>query len=106
MAVRDNWKFRNILTHFDPAQSIILYSMWDGYHTKPNSTIPDFLNLAGCWASLHTSGHASHNDLKKVVEITSPDIVIPIHSDNPDMLQILCPNAKIQVTNDGEEVMI
>ena len=106
MAVRDNHDFRNIISKFDREQSIMLYSMWDGSRTKSGSTIPDFLNLAGCWEPLHTSGHASHNDLKMVVDIANPDIVIPMHSDNPDMLQTLCPDTKIQIVNDGEEVML
>lgn len=106
MTVRDNRDFRNIIGKFDREQSIMLYSMWDGYRTKPGSTIPDFLNLAEHWESLHTSGHASHNALKMVVELADPQVVIPMHSDNPDMLQTLCPNAKIQITNDGEEVSL
>ena len=106
MTVRDNRDFRNIISKFDREQSIMLYSMWDGYRTKPGSTIPDFLNLAGHWESLHTSGHASHDALKMVVELAAPQTVIPMHSDNPDMLQTLCPDAKIQITNDGEEVSL
>ena len=84
----------------------MLYSMWDGYRTKPGSTIPDFLNLAGNWEPLHTSGHASHDALMMVVELVDPKMVIPMHSDNPDMLQTLCPNAKILIVNDGEEVSL
>ena len=106
LTVRDNRDFRNIINKFDREQSIMLYSMWDGYRTKPGSTIPDFLNLAGNWEPLHTSGHASHDALKMVVELAAPKTVIPMHSDNPDMLQTLCPNAKIQITNDGEEVSL
>ena len=106
MTVRDNRDFRNIISKFDREQSIMLYSMWDGYRTKPGSTIPNFLNLAGCWEPLHTSGHASHSDLKKVVDIANPNIVIPMHSDNPDMLQMLCPDTKIKLVNDGEEVVL
>lgn len=106
MTVRDNRDFRNIISKFDREQSIMLYSMWDGYRTKPGSTIPDFLNLAECWEPLHTSGHASHGDLKKVIDIAKPNIVIPMHSDNPDMLQMLCPDTKIKLVNDGEEVVL
>lgn len=102
MAVRDNQNFRNIIRKFDRTQSIMLYSMWDGYRTKEDSTIPDFLCLAGCWEPLHTSGHASHNDLKTVVDIAKPDLIIPMHSDKPDMLQTICQNAKIKILNDGE----
>lgn len=68
MFVRANSKFEAIIRQYDPAQSILLYSMWDGYRTKPGSTIPDFLSLTGTWAELHTSGHASPDDLRHVIE--------------------------------------
>lgn len=106
MMVRDNRKFREIIRNFAPEQSIILYSMWDGYRTRPGSTIPDFLNLAGRWDSLHTSGHASQKDIQMVIEKANPDMIIPIHTDNPDMLQAICPNRNIVILNDGEEVSV
>lgn len=103
MLVRDNRRFREIIQNFPPAQSIILYSMWDGYRTKPGSTLPDFLNLAGRWEPLHTSGHVSQKDIQMVIEKANPDMIIPIHTDNPDMLQAVCPNRNIVILNDGEE---
>lgn len=102
MLVRDNRRFREIIQNFPPAQSIILYSMWDGYRTKPGSTLSNFLNLAGRWESLHTSGHASQKDIQMVIEKANPDMIIPIHTDNPGMLQAICPNRNIVILNDGE----
>ncbi len=104
--VRDNRKFRKIIRSFAPEQSIILYSMWDGYRTKPDSTIPDFLNITGHWEPLHTSGHASIRDIQMVIEKVKPDMVIPIHTDHPDMLPTICPNEKIVILNDGEEINV
>ncbi len=106
MLVRDNRKFREIIHNFTPEQSIILYSMWNGYRTKPGSTLPDFLNLAGRWEPLHTSGHASQKDIQMVIEKVNPDMIIPIHTDNPDMLQTLCPNKNVVILNDGEEISV
>lgn len=106
MAVRDNRKFREMIKKFDKEQSIILYSMWDGYRTKPDSTIPSFLELAGHWETLHTSGHASHDDLKTVIEKTSPEKIIPIHTDDPEMLKTLCPDKNIVILNDKDEEII
>lgn len=106
MAVRDNQRFRKIIPRVDRSQSIILYSMWDGYRTKPDSTIPSFLELAGKWAPLHTSGHASHADLQMVIEKTSPEKIIPIHTDDPDMLKKLCPDKNIVILNDKDEEVI
>ena len=106
MTVRDNRNFREIIKKFDKEQSIILYSMWDGYRTKPNSTIPSFLELAGHWETLHTSGHASHDDLKTVIEKTSPEKIIPIHTDDPEMLKTLCSDKNIVILNDKDEEII
>jgi ribonuclease J len=106
MAVRDNTEFRNIIRKFDPSQSIMIYSMWDGYRTKVGSTIPDFLNLVPHWETLHTSGHASHSDIKKMIKITNPDVVIPMHSENPYMLQSICPDTPILIPNDGEVITL
>lgn len=106
MMVRDNRKFREIIHNFTPEQSIILYSMWNGYRTKPGSTIPNFLNLAGRWEILHTSGHASQKDIQMIIEKANPDIVIPIHTDNPGMLQTICPNRKVVMINDKEEFTV
>ena len=106
MTVRDNRRFREIVSRFDAEQSILLYSMWDGYRTKPNSTIPEFLNLFGRWAPLHTSGHASHRDLQMVAERVHPHVIIPIHSDHPEILQTICPEATVALLKDGEEFVL
>lgn len=106
MAVRDNRRFKEIIGRFDKSESIILYSMWDGYRTKPDSTIPSFLELADRWEPLHTSGHASHEDIRMVIEKTAPEKIIPIHTDEPDMLKTLCPDKNIVILNDNDEEII
>lgn len=106
MTVRDNRAFRKIIARFDRSQSVLLYSMWDGYRTKPGSTIPDFLALAGRWEPLHTSGHASHEDIRQLIQICDPKTVIPIHSDRPDRLKALCPERCVASIRDGEELTV
>lgn len=106
MTVRNNENFRKIIRQFPPEESIILYSMWDGYRTAPGSTIPDFLSLVPQWEPLHTSGHASPKDIQTVIEKINPDIIIPIHTDNPEMLRTICPGRNVVVLNDGETFTI
>ena len=106
MFVRANSKFEAIIRQYDPAQSILLYSMWDGYRTKPGSTIPDFLALTGTWETLHTSGHASPDDLRHVIEKADPEIVIPIHTDAPQKMQTLCQNRTVILLKDREELLL
>ncbi len=102
MMVRDNRQFRSIIRRFDPHQSVILYSMWDGYRTRPNSSLPDFLNLSEHWAPLHTSGHSSQADLQQVIQKLSPRRVIPIHTEYPEGLSRICPTEKIVLLQDGQ----
>ena len=106
MFVRANRQFERILRQFDPQQSILLYSMWDGYRTKPGSDIPKFLSLTGTWAELHTSGHASPEDLRHVIEKADPEIVIPMHTDAPQKMQAICPNRGVILLKDGEELTL
>ena len=106
MFVRANSKFGAIICQYDPAQSILLYSMWDGYRTKPDSNIPEFLSLTVTWAELHTSGHASPDDLRHVIEKADPEIVIPMHTDAPQKMQTLCQNRKVILLKDREELLL
>lgn len=106
MFVRANSKFGAIICQYDPAQSILLYSMWDGYRTKPGSTIPDFLALTDTWETLHTSGHASPEDLRHVIEKADPQLVIPMHTDTPQKMQALCPDRTVVLLKDEEELSL
>ena len=106
MFVRANSKFEAIIRQYDPAQSILLYSMWDGYRTKPDSNIPEFLSLTGTWAELHTSGHVSPDDLRHVIEKADPEIVIPMHTDAPQKMQTLCQNRTVILLKDREELLL
>lgn len=106
MFVRANSKFEAIIRQYDPAQSILLYSMWDGYRTKPDSNIPEFLSLTDTWETLHTSGHASPEDLRHVIEKADPEIVIPMHTDAPQKMQTLCQSRKVILLKDREELLL
>lgn len=106
MTVRDNREFREIIKKFDKSQGIILYSLWDGYRTKPNSTIPDFLKLTDKWEYLHTSGHITQKDLIYVVDLASPDIIIPIHTETPEKFKDVFKNYNVYVPNDKEEIIL
>ena len=106
MFVRANSRFEKIIQQYDPSQSIILYSMWNGYRTKPDSNIPDFLSLTDTWETLHTSGHASASDIQSVVEAVDPELVIPMHTDAPQQIGQLFPNRMVKVLLDREEITI
>lgn len=102
MMIRQNEQFEEIIKLFDPKQSIILYSMWDGYLTKKDSKTPDFLNLVDNWRQWHTSGHASKKDIKKVIELANPSVVIPMHTENPELIKTLLPGRNVKILQDKE----
>ena len=106
MFIRANKKFADILRHFNKEETILLYSMWQGYRTRPGSKLPKFLSLAGSWTDLHTSGHASPKDLAHVIERVDPDLVIPMHTEAPQRLAEICPNRKVLLVEDGEELTL
>lgn len=106
MTVRDNSEFRKIIKSFDAQSGIILYSMWDGYRTAQDSAIPEFLKLTGTWAPLHTSGHATAEDIRRLIEITAPQVVIPMHTASPDSIRTLCARGQAVIIADGQEITI
>ena len=79
-----------------------IYSQWEGYWEQgaydsvkvwlSRNSIPRY--------SIHTSGHASLMDLKKMVAAIDPVNVVPIHSFMPERYSDLFPN--VQIHNDGE----
>ena len=43
----------------------------------------------------HTSGHGDRECIKQVIDITNPDIVIPIHTEVPEAIKELTDKAVI-----------
>lgn len=85
MCVRENYIFSEIMQHFPKEDSIVLYSMWDGYLDQPESTLPDFLKNWH-WEKLHTSGHADVEGICEVIDAVDADIIIPIHTECGEIL--------------------
>ena len=105
--VRNTKLFRDFIptlcdTEERMAKSIMLYSMWDGYRRAIGNTINTFLAIAGTWAQLHTSGHATPEAIQTLLELTTPNTVIPIHTENPDMIKTYYPEKSTVILNDKE----
>lgn len=79
-----------------------IYSQWDGYWELDSYTkLKQWLERNAVQKiSIHTSGHASPKDLKRIVEAINPDNVVPIHTFFPQRYSELFPN--VQVHDDGE----
>ena len=90
--------------------SILLYSMWDGYIEK----IEELKKLKELWGirflQLHSGGHASADDIKKLVEICSKGreqtMVIPMHLENFQDVNDLCLPATICNLRQSEELVL
>ena len=86
-------KFKSIMKEFP--DSLLVYSLWKGYLEGEtlNNDIFDFIpkDIQGnpVYKYLHTGGHASEEAILSVCRITNPEIIIPIHSENPGRFEEL-----------------
>lgn len=63
----------------------LIYSMWPGYLEKSSTNLRVWCAENGVtFEILHTSGHASKDDLSRAVRAISPKVVIPIHTLAPE----------------------
>lgn len=96
MLLRCSEKFQSyldkILPVCNPAETCLVYSQYHGYidkregNTAFNQKLCEFVNQfreKGCFVKedLHTSGHASKQDLVRLCEQVNPKIIVPIHKD-------------------------
>ena len=96
MLLRCSEKFQSylekILPWCKPEETCLIYSQYHGYidkregNTAFNQKLYDFVEQfreRGCFVKedLHTSGHASKQDLVRLCEQVNPKVIIPIHKD-------------------------
>ncbi len=86
--------------------SVLIYSMYTGYMKEPRfETVQQFLKDNGIDLEvIHTSGHATFQDLKKLVSALRPEMVIPIHTFEPQMYVKL--HSNVPPLPDGEALAI
>lgn len=79
-----------------------IYSQWEGYWDRGEyDVVKDWLKKHDVEKqSIHTSGHASPVDLKRLVKSMNPGEVVPIHTFRSDRYAELYPN--VEVHRDGE----
>jgi ribonuclease J len=94
--------------------NLLIYSMWKGYldekHPAKDSRKIDWISKAKANTrkiiDLHTSGHATTEQIKLVCEITSAKTILPIHSENPNAFLSLGIQSNIKILQDGETIDI
>ena len=67
---------------------VLVYSFWSGYRETESMT--DFLSecekMGLSVVSLHTSGHADEDAIRKLIKTVNPKEVIPVHTENAQRL--------------------
>lgn len=113
MLIRPSGKFQSyldrILRECKPEETCLVYSQYHGYidnrdgNAAFNQELYDFVNQF--WEmrcvvkdDLHTSGHASRQDLVRLCEQVNPRLIVPIHKDEKsDFSSILPETLKARV---------
>ena len=99
MLARDNSIFPLIVKNIDGIQGTkIIYSMWEGYLTDKFRSFCAQKNLT--IEHVHTSGHATLEDLKAFANALNPKRLVPIHTFEGKQFPALFQNVK--VLEDGE----
>jgi ribonuclease J len=82
--------------------AVYVYSQWEGYWEKDSySYLKKWLakhNIPK--VSIHTSGHASIDDLRRFAEALTPSKIVPIHTFMPEKYSEIFSNVEIHA--DGE----
>lgn len=94
---------RKIMESFSDLSPKVVYSMWNGYLKESENA--EFINGFSI-DKLHTSGHADIETIKTVISETSPQVIIPIHTEAPEQFSDLAVNSKTIFCNDGESIEI
>lgn len=97
---------------FREQDPLLIYSMWSGYiDSKRDTYIPAYGNLVKEWrcnTELHTSGHATVDDIENMIRIVKPESgIIPVHTTRKEMFKRLnIDEVNVIEMNDGEEVIV
>ena len=70
---------------------LLIYSFWSGYKETPDMKkfIKECEKLGLSIKTLHTSGHADKEAIKKLIETVNPREIIPVHTEAPGWFESL-----------------
>lgn len=96
-----NFLSTKLLEKYKDLDPLVVYSMWHGYLDQ-NANLKNALGGFRL-TELHTSGHADVDTIDKVISITNPKMIIPIHTDMPEQF---ANSQTVRVVSDGEIISI
>lgn len=84
---------------------IYIYSLWQGYRSlATQKKFEIYLENNGfLFHSIHSSGHATHETLKKTLTILNPKRCIPVHSAHPNIMKEM--SSSVHVLENNNEIM-
>ncbi len=47
--------------------------------------------------TLHTSGHADENAVRKLIDTVNPDVIIPVHTENAERFKEIAPGISVEI---------
>lgn len=64
---------------------LLVYSMWSGYQQQPEMSrfLKECEDMGLRLVTLHTSGHADPDTIRRLIERVQPNEIIPVHTENP-----------------------
>ena len=85
---------------------VFIYSMWQGYRESDyQQKFGKYLQSIGFkLMALHTSGHATINNIQRLIAKLEPKKIIPIHTMKPDLFVGL--SDKVELKDDGVEFRV
>lgn len=90
MLIGSSEAYNKRIEPFKDDNPLLIYSMWGGYIKKDKDTYDEALgnryhNWTGHKADLHTSGHATADDIRNMILTVKPQkYIIPIHTEEPE----------------------
>lgn len=100
---RANRSLSEITKGLSPDQLLCIWSMWAGYLEEEENRFNSFCNKKGIsYKTIHTSGHATIDDLKKLLKAINPNIVIPIHTFAPEEYESFVEKNSLKIIEDGD----
>ena len=96
MLIGSSPAYEKRIREFKDDNPLLIYSMWGGYVNKGADTYDEDLGrLYHNWpeerrVDLHTSGHATADDIQKMILTVKPQkYILPIHTERPEMFEKL-----------------
>jgi ribonuclease J len=89
-----------------PDASRCLYSRWTGYLEKPEwqVTRSKLQDVRGDLIEVHTSGHIYFEDIRDLVNRLNAQLVIPVHTFEPERFGSL--RRAVRIPRDGETIIV